>query len=414
LQYQYVAVNAKSKRSRGTIAADNKAEAMALLQAQGLMALELNGTSEKKEASGSIWQMEIGSSSDPHRAKMPKKKLLVLMQQMGIMMKAGVSLSAAMSVLIRGEKDKKVRRILAQINDDLYTGTPISAAMAKFRAFPEITVHIVQSGEANGRLDTAFERCAGILEKEITMSSKLRGAMGYPTFLLFLTLVLIIIMNTAVIPNFALVFRQFGAQLPLITRLVMAVSTFLITKWYWILLAVAALILTYRLLKRENRAFAVGTDRLKLRLPGLGRLLRESYVARFCRVLSSLVEAGVDIVHSLEIARDVIPNRYMQEGISEVAAEVRVGSSISASMAKFPVFDPLLVSMVQIGEESGMLFETMDKMATLYEEQTDASTKRFISMLEPTMTILIAVVVGTVVISIVMPMFAMYSVVAGG
>lgn len=375
--------------------------------------MELDGgTSEKKKASASIWQMEIGSS-DPHRAKIPKKKLLVLMQQMGIMMKAGVSLSMAMGVLINGEKDKKVRKILLEINDDLYTGTTISAAMAKFRAFPEITVHMIQSGEANGRLDTAFERCAKLLEKEITVSSKLRGAMGYPIFLLILTLALIIVMNTAVIPNFALVFKQFGAQLPAITRFVMGVSTFLITKWYWILLAAAALIVTYRLLKRGNRAFAIGTDRLKLRLPGLGKLLKESYVARFCRILSSLVEAGVDIVHSLEIARDVIPNRYLKEGISEVANEVRIGSSISASMAKFPVFDPLLVSMVQIGEESGMLFETMDKMATLYEEQTEASTKRFISMLEPAMTILIAAVVGTVVISIVMPMFAMYSVVAG-
>lgn len=412
LQYQYVAVNGKNKKSRGLISADNKAAAIARLQEQGLTALELNATAENKEEPKSIWQKDIGSS-DIHKAKIPKKKLLTMMHQMGIMMKAGVSLSMAMGVLISGEKDKKVRRILTEINNDLYTGTPISAAMSKFRAFPEITINIVQSGEANGRLDTAFERCAGILEKEIALTAKLQGAMGYPIFLLILTLALIIIMNAVVLPNFSVVFKQFGAELPAITKMVMAFSSFLTTKWYFIILAVLIVIFTYHFLKKNNHAFAVATDRLKLKLPGLGPLLRQSYIARFCRIMSSLVEAGVDIVHSLEIARNVIPNRYMKESLAQVAADVRIGSAINASMAKFSIFDPLLVSMIQVGEESGMLFETLDKMASLYEEQTEESTKRFTSMLEPAMTIIIAIVVGTVVISIVMPMFGMYSVVAG-
>ncbi len=414
MQFRYTAVNPKNKKSRGTITAENKAEAIARLQNEGLTPLELvsYGGTEKNEEPKSFWQMEIGSS-DIHKAKIRKKKLLAMMHQMGIMMKAGVSLSMAMDVLIDGEKNKNLKKILSAINEDLYTGTPISAAMAKFRAFPEIIVNIVQSGEANGRLDTAFERCAVILEKEVALSSKIKGAMGYPIFLLILTLILLIIMNVVVLPNFASVFTQFDAQLPALTVAVMGFSHFIMTQWYLILLTVFLLIFAFVMLKKRNEVFSTAMDRFTLKLPGFGSLLRQSYIARFCRIMSSLVEAGVEIVRALEISRNVIPNRYFKNQLSQVVDEVKVGSSINASVAKFPIFDSLLVSMIKVGEESGMLFETLDKMASLYEEQTDESTKRFSSALEPAMTIIIAVVVGTVVISIVLPMFGMYSVVAG-
>ncbi len=413
MQYQYIAVSVKNKKSRGLINAENKAEAIARLQDEGLTALNLMSSAEKAAAPKSIWDVEIGTS-DIHKAKIPKKRLLAMMHQMGIMMKAGVSLSMAMGVLIDGEKDKKIKRILNEINDDLYTGTPISAAMAKFRAFPEITVNIIQSGEANGRLDTAFERCVVILEKEIALSGKVKGAMGYPIFLMVLTLFLMIVMNVVVLPNFASVFNQFGAKLPALTIAVMSFSNFLTNSWYLILLVIFVLVFTFIILKKKSQRFSTAMDRLLLKIPGIGQLLRQSYIARFCRIMSSLVEAGVDIVRALEISRDVIPNRFFKQQLTQVVADVKVGSSINASVAKFAIFDSLLVSMIQVGEESGLLFETLDKMASLYEEQTDEATKKFTAALEPAMTIIIAVVVGTVVISIVMPMFGMYSVVSGG
>jgi type IV pilus assembly protein PilC len=413
LQYHYTAVDLKNKKSHGFIQADNKAAGIAKLLEEGLTALELTGTAEENSSQKSIWEMEIGSS-DIHKAKYPKKKLLAMMHQMGIMMKAGVSLSMAMNVLIDGEKDKKVRKILSEMNEDLYTGVPISAAMVKFKAFPEIVINIIQSGEANGRLDTAFERCAVILEKEMTLTSKLRGAMGYPIFLLILTVFLMIVMNAMVLPIFASVFKQFGANLPAITIFVMSFSNFISSYWYLILLVIFLLVFTFIILKKYYQPFSTQADRFTLKVPGIGPLLRQSYIARFCRIMSSLVESGVDIVKALEISRDVIPNRFMKQQLTQVIADVKVGSSIHTSVAQFPIFDTLLVSMLKVGEESGMLFETLDKMATLYEEQTDESTKRLTSMMEPAMTIIIAVIVGTVVISIVLPMFGMYGVVAGG
>ena len=413
MQYQYTAVNSKNRKSHGFINAENKASAISRLQDEGLTALELTSGIEKDASKKSIFEMEIGAS-DIHKEKIPKKRLLVMMHQMGIMMKAGVSLSMAMNVLIDGEKNKKVKKILVAMNEDLYTGIPISTAMAKFRTFPEIIVNIVQSGEANGRLDTAFERSAIILEKEISLTSKLRGAMGYPIFLLILTVFLMIVMNAVVLPNFASVFNQFGAKLPTITIIVMSVSKFITTKWYLILLVVFVILFSFITLKKSNERFSTIMDRFVLKIPIIGSLLRQSYIARFCRIMSSLVESGVDIVKALGISRDVIPNRFFKQQLTQVISDVKIGSSINASVAQFPIFDSLLVSMFKVGEESGMLFETLDKMATLYEEQTEVATKRLTSAMEPAMTIIIALIVGTVVISIVMPMFSMYSVVAGG
>jgi len=357
--------------------------------------------------------MEI-TGSDIHKAKIKKKKLLTIMNQMGIMMKAGVSLSMAMEVLISGEKDKKVKRILEEMNRDLYTGIPISEAMSKFRAFPKIITNIIQSGETDGRLDTAFERCAKILDKEIVLTAKLKGATGYPIFLLCLTLLLMIVMNVFVLPNFANIFQEFNTDLPAITRFVMSFSSFIMARWYLILLVVFVLVFSFMILKKKSAPFSTAVDRLILRIPAVGPLLRQSYIARLCRIMSSLVESGVDIVKSLEISRDVIPNRFMKEQLTQIISEVKFGSAINASMAKFPIFDALLVSMIKVGEESGMLFETLDKMASMYEEETDEATKRLTSALEPAMTIIIAVIVGTVVISIVIPMFSMYSVISGG
>lgn len=411
--YYYTAVDTKDRKSRGSMEADNKADVIAALQGQGLMPVEISSNEQSATEPKSIWQMEIGSS-DIHKTKIPKKKLLTMMQQMGIMMKAGVSLSMAMGVLIDSEKNKKLKSILKEMNSDLYTGVPISTAMTKFKAFPEIVVNIVQSGEANGRLDSAFERCAAIIEKEIALTGKLKGATTYPAFLLVLTVGMLIIMNWLVLPKFASVFKQFNSDLPAITVFVMAFSKFFSLYWYLIFLALFILIFTYVLLKKNSIPFSTGVDRILLNIPVIGTLLKQSYVARFCRIMSSLVESGVDIVNALEISRNVISNRFMKAQLTQAISDVKVGSSINATFAKFPVFDSLLVSMMKVGEETGMLHETLDKMATLYEQETEESTKRLTSMMEPAMTIIIAMVIGTVVIAIVLPMFNMYSVVAGG
>lgn len=413
MRYYYTAVDIKDRKSRGSMEAENKTAVIAALQSKGLIPVEISGNEQSGTEPKSIWQTEIGSS-DIHKARIPKKKLLAMMHQMGIMMKAGVSLSMAMGVLIESEKNKKFKQILKEMNEELYTGVPISTTMAKFKAFPEIVINIVQSGEANGRLDSAFERCASVLEKEIAITAKLTSATQYPVFLLILTAAMLAVMNYLVLPKFVNIFNNFDTPLPTITVFVMAFSGFITSYWYIILLVLFVLIFTYILLKKKCTPFSTGVDRILLTIPVIGTLLRQSYIARFCRIMSSLVESGIDIVNALEISRNVIPNRFMKDKLTQAISDVRVGSSINATFARFPVFDSLLVSMIKVGEESGMLYETLDKMATLYEDETDDSIKKLTNMMEPILTIIIALLVGTVVIAIVLPMFSMYSAMAGG
>ena len=413
MKYQYTAVNLKNRKSHGFINAESKADAILHLQNEGLTAVELLENTENQCEQKSIWETDV-FEKDIHRTKINKKKLLTVLNQMSIMMKAGVSLPIAMGVLIDGEKDKKVKQILTEMNKDLHTGMPLSESMDKFKVFSKITVNIINSGEANGRLEIAFERAAKILEKEIRLSTKIKGAMGYPVFLLILTMFLMAIMNSFVLPNFASIFSQFGAELPGITVFIMSISTFIVHKWYLILFFIFVIIFGYKIIKLKNRAFAEETDKLLLKIPAIGTLLKKSYTARFCRIMSSLIESGVEIVKSLEISRDVIPNKYYKNQLSKIITEVKMGASINSSMSKYEVFDSLLVSMIQVGEKSGMLNETLDKMASLYEIQTEEKAKHLTSILEPVMTIFIALIVGTVVISIIVPMFGMYSVISAG
>lgn len=409
MTYTYTAAGADGKTVTGELSAADKSAAIARLKERDLIPISLTAKDRGNAGNESIWEKEL-FEGDIYKAKIKKKRIMVMAHQMAIMMRSGVSLSLAMEVLIDGEKDKKFKKILKEIDENLYLGVPISESMGRFAAFSSVVVSLIAVGEVNGRLDEAFESVALILEKEVTLSSKIRGALVYPGFLLFLTLLLLIVMNVMVVPNFKMLFESFHAELPMITQVVMGFSDFIMYQWYYIVGAVVVLWLTYVLLKRFSPAFCVGVDAAKFKVPVIGKLLLQSYLARFCRVMSTLVSAGVEIVNSLEISRDVLPNRKLKMHITDIIADVKLGIPIK-SMHKSPLFEPLIVSMFRVGEESGMLSDTISKLAELYESKTDDTTKQLTAMMEPAMTILIAVIVGTVVISIVVPMFGIYSVI---
>lgn len=376
----------------------------------GLTVLNLHPMGGTNNAA-SIWEKDLGSS-DIHKAKVKKKLLLNMLNQMALMLHAGVSLTMAMDVMIGSQTDKTFKRILQEMRQDLLGGKTFTASMSKFRAFPELVVSMVRSGEENGRLDTAFEHCASILEKEMALSSKLRGATIYPCLLLILVIVLIVVMNIFVLPSFSEVFQQFGADLPALTKGVIAVSNFIIHGWFIIVGTVAGLIIAYKFARRSPN-FRRQSDAAKLKFPLAGEMMRISLTARFCRVMASLIDAGVNVVQALRISRDIVTNRLIQTQLDQVIEDVKVGLPINVSLSRFSTFDPLFISMVKAGEESGMLGDSFSKLADLYEQQTDVYTKRLTSLMEPIITIIIAVIVGTVVISIVLPMFGMYSVISG-
>lgn len=408
MQFNYVAEDAQKKRKKGSIEADSKPHAMQLLMKDGLFPVSIvDVLQDEREKNENIFTRDISFVSI-YNKKISKKKLLTFANQMAIMVKAGVSLTTAMDVLTTEESDKSLKKILEHIRADLHLGVHLSDAMKKFKAFPEIVISMVEAGETDGRLDSAFERIARYMNKDLQLTSKVKSASIYPLFLMVLTVGIVVVISAFVLPRFAAIFENFDAELPGITRVMMGFSNFLTTKWYWILLVIGLLAGAWILLRNSSEVFRLAIGRLSLKLPVIGKLQKRVYAARFCEVLSSMSLAGIDITQGFLVTANTIKNAYIYKILMQNMDDIRLGSSISAAVSKNNAFDKLLLSMIHTGEESGMLPETLGKMAELYEEQTNESIKAINALLEPLMTVLIAGIVGVVVISMVLPMFGMY------
>lgn len=407
MDFKYTAITSQNKKKKGTISAQDRIEAIMKLKREMLLPLSIKEINKASRMDGKD-EIEL-FERDIYKISVNKKKLLVILNQMAIMLRAGVGLSMIMDVLIDSESNRRIRKIFVEMRNDLFAGISLSSSMKKFAAFSEVTVNIVMSGEVDGRIDRAFDQLVTVTEKEISLSSKLKSAMMYPTFLLILTIVVVAILNAFVLPIYANLFEQLGAPLPAITVFVISVSEFLSKFWYIILGVIALTIFSYGFARRKYQGFCLKADELKLKTLFIGKLLKESYLSRFCRVLGSLSSAGVDIMTSLNISQSVVPNMFIKNSIMGLKDDVRVGISIHEAMSKRAFFPALMISMVRAGEESGYLSETLGRMALMYETQTDETAKRLTTLLEPAMTVIIALVVGTVIVSVVMPMFGMYT-----
>ncbi len=412
MTYTYVAVNDKNKKYKNEMAAETKEEVRRLLKERGLTALIIE---EKKDAvtensQKSIWQRDL-NVKDIHEVKIPKKKILAMSQQMSIMMKAGLNLSKAMEILIETEKHKQLKEILELVNKDLYNGVTLSVAMSKFVAFPPLLVNIVQAGEANGRLDTSFEQVALILEKELNLTGKVKSALIYPCVLIVATIAVVIIISTVVVPQFKAVFESFDQELPAVSQFVFTASDLFLAYWYIFVAVLAIVVISIRFAFMKNDNLAMWWAEKKMFLPVIGDVIRITYMARFCRMLSTMTDAGVSILRALELSRDVVSNIYLKDCLNQVIEDVKIGTPINVSMSRYPIFDSLIVSLLKAAEESGQLSEALKRISDTYEERANESTKRLTELMTPIIIIIMAVVVGGIVISVVVPMFQIYDMV---
>ena len=412
MEFSYVAVNEKNRKYRNRMTANTKEEVKRKLEQRGLIAISINEVKKGSQEDIPIWQRDLGGSKDVHTLKISNKRLLTFMHQMALMIRSGISLSVAMAVMCDTEKDKNMLRILQEITANLYNGITLSQSLSSFKTFPTVYVNIIQTGEANGRLDEAFDKCVSLLKKEITLKNKIKGAMIYPIFLLILTIGLIIVMSVVVLPSFKGLFESFDSELPIMTQITMGISDVLIHYGWLIILIIVAIVVTIRILYKKNYSFCMWWSTFQLKIPIIGEVLRLNQLTRFANMMATLTSSGVNILYALELSRDVVGNKFMSDCLNQVIEDVIIGTPINISLSRYPkAFDPLFVSMIRVGEESGMLSDSLNKMADMYEEQATDATQRMTDAMTPAMTIIIAGIVGFVVISIVQAMFGMYSVI---
>ena len=414
-KYTYVAVNEKNRKYKNEMIADSAEEVRKNLRARNLNPLSVTEVTAKNQADGeekSIWDLEIGVNKDVHTLKISKNKMLVFFHQMALMMRSGISLSIAMEVMLDSEKDKKMRSILRDISINLYNGLTLSRAMAMFKTFPTLYINIIQAGEANGKLDDAFDQCSDLLKKELKLTGKIKGAMMYPAFLLVLTLALIIVMSIVVLPAFKGMFENFGSKLPAMTQFVMDVSDFLVNYGWLLAIIAVVLVIVFMAVRKRNYTFAMWCSTVMLKIPIFGEVVRLTNVARFANMMGTLADSGVNILDSLTLSRDVIANLFMKDCLNQVIEDVKIGTPINVSMNRYKsVFDGLFTSMVRVGEESGQLSDSLRKIAGMYEEKADDATQAMTDAMTPMMTIIIGVVIGFTVIAIFSGMFGMYGVI---
>ena len=409
MKFQYTAVDPRGKKVKGVIDAASEENAIYHIRKQDLSPVSVK---PYKEKANSFWEIEI-MEPEVHQLKMKKKDLMQFADKMSIMLRAGVTLSMAMDVIVNSEKNRRYKKIYRAILTDLYGGASLADSMRTFDAFPEVMVNMITSGEQTGKLDWAFAKIAELYEKELSLSGKISAAFTYPIFLVVLMIAMFVVMTVVVLPKFESMYDMFEGELPGITKFMMGMSDFLI-HWGWLLaIIIAVAVAVFMLAKKLSPKFNDRLASLALKVPVFGRLSMVSNTCSFSQIAAALLQAGVEVVDSIRIAASVIKNSHISNAVKGAMDDVAQGSKVNTAFQKLGIFEPLFISMVQIGEEASMLPDTFQKMADLYEAESSDATKKMTSILEPALTMGIGLVIAVMVVSIILPMFNMYTVILG-
>ena len=339
------------------------------------------------------------------------KDLAVFTRQFATMVNAGLPLVQCLDVLGRQLDKPQFKVVVQKVTSDVEGGSTLAEAMGEHPAiFSDLYVNMIAAGEAGGILDVILQRLAVFLEKADALQRKVKGAMTYPTIVLTVAIGATVFMLLFVIPVFAKMFQDFGGELPAPTRIVMGVSEFL--QQFWWVLAGSGVALWFLYTRyRATKSGRLATDRMYLRIPIIGTVLRKSGVARFTRTLGTLIGSGVPILQGLEITSRTAGNKVIQQAIEATSKSISQGDTISGPLKESGVFPPMVVQMISIGEQTGALDEMLAKIADFYDDEVDAAVEALTAAIEPIMIVLMGGIVGSMLIAMYLPMFKMASVI---
>ena len=349
----------------------------------------------------------------PFLSRTSEKDIAVFTRQLATMINAGMPIVQALDILSKQQKNKLFKNILNQIKLDVEGGSNLAEALKKHpKVFDELFVNMVIAGETGGFLDQVLNRITSYKEKALALKKKVKGAMVYPAITLAVALIVLTIILVYVIPAFQEIFSDFGAALPAPTQFVIDLSSFTRRYIIYIFLGLVGFILFIRLIYRTEKG-QYSLDRLLLKSPLLGGLLRKVAIARFSRTLSTMLQSGVPILQSLEIVAKTAGNKVIEGVLLDARKRVGQGEALAVSLSDSKVFPPLVVQMTAVGEQTGELEGMLAKVADFYEEEVDAAVDALTSMLEPAMMIFLGGLIGGLVISLYLPIFKMGAVVGG-
>lgn len=403
--YKYKATPIGGGKSvSGVIEAYSEYEAVAQIKAQSLVVDKITELTEKQglhiDLNEPLWVTD--------------KVLSLTASQFAIMLRAGLPMGKVVRLIAEQSSDKLMKKILTACSQDVDAGYSLAQSLEKNgKKIPATFIETVRAGEESGALETCFARLKTYYEKANRVKSKVKSALTYPIFLLVLAAVVVGIVMVKLVPGMTGTFESIGAELPLITRILIAISHFFVNYWPFMIAGVAAVIIAFRLY-RKTPSGALTLGRVGLKLPVIGKIGVMNAASQFANTLSVLLSAGLPITRVISVIARVMDNAAIAKTLDEAVVELESGKRLGKTLEGHPYLPPMLVEMVSVGEETGALEETMDTIGAYYDEEAEVASARALGMLEPMMTVFLGVLVGFIVIAIYVPMFTMQSTIPVG
>jgi len=340
------------------------------------------------------------------------KDIAVFSRQIATMLKSGVPIVTSMEIIAGGQKNPKMRDLVNSIRTDIESGSSFSESLSKHPVqFDELYRNLVKAGESAGVLDTVLDTVATYKENIETLKGKIKKAMFYPAMVVAVALLVSAILLVFVVPQFEDVFKNFGAELPAFTQLVVNLSRFMVKWWWLIFLVLAGGIVAFIMAKKRSPALQHFLDRLILRLPVVGKIMHEAALARFSRTLAVTFAAGVPLVEALETVAGATGNTVYENAVMRIRDDVAVGYQVNVAMKQTQLFPHMVVQMTAIGEEAGALDTMLYKVAEFYEMEVNNAVDALASLLEPLIVVMLGVIVGSMVVAMYLPIFKLAAVV---
>lgn len=344
---------------------------------------------------------------------MKAKALASFCRELGMMIGSGVPLIRALGIMVQRDINPKARDSYVQLHQDLQRGYMLSEAMeAQHGVFPELLINMYRASEASGGMEETCKRMAEHYEKSYKLKQKVKAAMIYPIMLLCVTFVVLMMIFLVVLPKFFSLFEKMNASMPAITKFMLNLSSGIRSNWLIIIIVILIIIAVIKGI-HQVPAIKKALDQFKLKLPGLGKLFRIVYTARFARTLCSCYTSGISMINSLQNTKNTVGNKYVESQFDDMIMEVRNGENLSTAIGHIKGFDPKLSASILIGEETGRLDQMLQDTADSFDFDADMALQKMVSTVEPILIVLMAVIVGTVMISVILPLPRMYNAVGG-
>jgi type IV pilus assembly protein PilC len=400
LTYEYKVRDTAGAMKTGTIEAESPAQVAAKLKQMGYSPVSIT-----KTGGGINTEIRIPGFGKP---KIKLKDLAIFSRQFATMINAGLSLLRALNILTEQTENKELARVLGEVRNDIETGNALSAAMAKHPdAFPPLMVNMSRAGEVGGFLDQVMLQIADNYEAEVKLRGKVKSAMTYPVVVLCIAVLAVIGMLLFIVPTFANLFKTLGGTLPAPTRVLVTLSSGLKVGIIPLVVLIFVGMATWRKVKHKPQVRNV-VDPLKLKLPVFGGLFQKIALTRFARNLGTMMHSGVPILQSLDIVAETTGNVVIERAVRDVQESVRTGESLTKPLSEHPVFPPMVVQMMAVGEDTGALDNMLHKIAEFYDQEVESTTESLTALIEPLMIAFLGGIVGSMIVALYMPIFKIF------